>query len=97
MHRRLIGQQTYFARTLALVALLLFSAAQVHEAGHSHAAQDAGSHCLLCKQSTDAAAAVAKAQGVLDRVFVAPTAEDTRPALAAQPSHLFARGPPSLS
>ena len=97
MHFRLISQQTYFARTLALAALLLFSAAQVHEVGHSHAPQDAGSHCLLCKHSTDAATTVAKAPGVLHRVCVALTAEDPRPALAAQPSHLFARGPPALS
>ena len=97
MHHRLIRHKTALTRSLALAALLLFSAAQVHEAAHSHAAQDTGSHCLLCKHATDAAAVVTKAPVVLHRLFEAPAAEDPRAALAILPSHLFARAPPTLS
>ena len=55
MYSRLMSQQTRFARTLALASLLLLTAAQLLEAGHSHAAQDSAELCLLCKSSTDAA------------------------------------------
>ena len=94
MYSRLIGRQTRLARTLALAALLLLTAAQLLEAGHSHAAQDAAEHCLLCKNSTDAATIVASQVATPPFSLAIQAVEKPQAAPQSFPTHHLARGPP---
>ncbi len=94
MYTRLIGHQTRLAPTLALAALILFTAVQLLEAGHSHAHQDAADHCLVCKSSSDPVAVQgSKAEGPTCP-GAAPVVEGFLVAPQSAPAHHLARGPP---
>ena len=94
MYFRLIGRQTRLARTLALAALLSLTAAQLLEAGHSHAAQDAAGMCLVCKSSSDPVAVVSHRNDEPSFPVAAPIAEGSLAAPQSSPPRHLARGPP---
>jgi hypothetical protein len=94
MYLRLIGRQARLARTLALASLLLLTAAQLLEAGHSHSAQDTAEHCLLCKSPADSVALVSHPAQALPGLDATPAVEHPRTALQFFPSLYLARGPP---
>ena len=97
MHAQLIGHQTRLARSLALVALLLLTAVQAHEAAHSHGVDDPAGHCLLCKSSADAALALTHPVNTPELGFSAIFPDNPRSDQAADRSCLFARAPPIIS
>ncbi len=97
MLAQLIGRQTRLTRSLALLALLLLSAVQAHEAAHSHGVDEPTAHCLLCKGSTDTAPALTSPANTPDLVFSAIFPDSPQAARAAARTCLFARAPPIIS